>query len=115
MMVLARSLSEEFATDGRTTAVVGMLARPGPVGHARGSGVGRGPHGGRLRTRQPPCAAGSATWPRRPSRSAWKWRSVDSPAEAVRLAVERSAPEDRVVVCGSLYVVADARRAMLQP
>jgi folylpolyglutamate synthase/dihydropteroate synthase len=35
------------------------------------------------------------------------------PAEAVRLAVERSAPEDLVVVCGSLYVVADARDALL--
>jgi folylpolyglutamate synthase/dihydropteroate synthase len=37
---------------------------------------------------------------------------VASPAEAVRLAVERSAPEDLVVVCGSLYVVADARQAL---
>jgi len=38
---------------------------------------------------------------------------ASSPAEAVRQAVERSSPEDRVVVCGSLYVVADAREALL--
>jgi folylpolyglutamate synthase/dihydropteroate synthase len=35
-----------------------------------------------------------------------------SPAEAVRRAVERAQPEDRVVVCGSLYVVADAREVL---
>ena len=36
-----------------------------------------------------------------------------SPTDAVRRALERSGPEDRVVVCGSLYVVADAREALL--
>jgi len=38
-----------------------------------------------------------------------------TPTEALRLALERSEPEDLVVVCGSLYVVADAREAMLHP
>jgi len=36
-----------------------------------------------------------------------------SPTEGVRLAVERSGADDLVVVCGSLYVVADAREALL--
>jgi len=36
-----------------------------------------------------------------------------SPAEAVRLAVGRAGPDDGVVVCGSLYVVADARRLLV--
>jgi dihydrofolate synthase/folylpolyglutamate synthase len=39
---------------------------------------------------------------------------ADSPTDAVHLAVGRSAPEDLVVVCGSLYVVADARQALLR-
>jgi folylpolyglutamate synthase/dihydropteroate synthase len=33
-----------------------------------------------------------------------------SPTEAVTLALGRAGPDDRIVVCGSLYVVADARR-----
>jgi folylpolyglutamate synthase/dihydropteroate synthase len=36
-----------------------------------------------------------------------------SPAEAVALAVDRAGEDDRVVVCGSLYVVADARRLLV--
>jgi folylpolyglutamate synthase/dihydropteroate synthase len=36
-----------------------------------------------------------------------------SPGDAVRLAVGRAGPDDRVVVCGSLYVVADARRLLV--
>jgi folylpolyglutamate synthase/dihydropteroate synthase len=37
---------------------------------------------------------------------------VSSPGDAVRTAVGRAGPEDRVVVCGSLYVVAEARRVL---
>jgi folylpolyglutamate synthase/dihydropteroate synthase len=36
-----------------------------------------------------------------------------SPAEAVALAVNRAGEGDRVVVCGSLYVVADARHLLI--
>jgi folylpolyglutamate synthase/dihydropteroate synthase len=36
-----------------------------------------------------------------------------SPAEAVALAISRAGPDDRIVVCGSLYVVADARRILV--
>jgi len=36
-----------------------------------------------------------------------------SPAEAVALAIDRAGPDDRVIVCGSLYVVADARRLLV--
>jgi folylpolyglutamate synthase/dihydropteroate synthase len=35
-----------------------------------------------------------------------------APGEAVRLALSRAGPDDRVVVCGSLYVVAEARRLL---
>jgi folylpolyglutamate synthase/dihydropteroate synthase len=36
-----------------------------------------------------------------------------TPAEAVGLAVGRAGPDDRIVVCGSLYVVAEARRLLV--
>ena len=36
-----------------------------------------------------------------------------SPSEAVGLAIGRAGPDDRIVVCGSLYVVADARRLLV--
>ncbi len=35
------------------------------------------------------------------------------PADAVTEALARSGPDDRVIVCGSLYVVAEARRVLL--
>jgi folylpolyglutamate synthase/dihydropteroate synthase len=34
---------------------------------------------------------------------------ASSPGDAVRTALRRAGPDDRVVVCGSLYVVAEAR------
>ena len=116
MMVLARSLNEEFATDGgdhrggRHADAVGTRrpcsrpwCRPGCAsvvacapGQSPGASGRAGGRGG-LRPR------------------AWRWPWPARPTEAVRLAVERSDPEDQVVVCGSLYVVADAREAMLHP
>jgi len=38
-----------------------------------------------------------------------------SPAAAIELAVSRAGPDDGVVVCGSLYVVADALRLLARP
>jgi folylpolyglutamate synthase/dihydropteroate synthase len=37
-----------------------------------------------------------------------------SPTEAVALALGRAGPDDRVVVCGSLYVVAEARAMLVR-
>jgi folylpolyglutamate synthase/dihydropteroate synthase len=34
-------------------------------------------------------------------------------AEAVAVAVDRAGPDDRCIICGSLYVVADARRRLV--
>ena len=39
---------------------------------------------------------------------------AEAPDEAVELAVSRAAADDGIVVCGSLYVVADALR-LLRP
>jgi dihydrofolate synthase/folylpolyglutamate synthase len=38
---------------------------------------------------------------------------VDTPAEACRLAVSRSHADDAVLVAGSIYVVGEARAALL--
>ena len=91
MMVLARSLTEEFATDGRSVAVVGMLS-------------GRDPRRCSRRSCPPGCGP---SWPALPAAPGplpavdvaeaafalgMEVAVADDPAEAVRLAVERSDP-----------------------
>lgn len=112
MMVLARSLVEEFATDGETTAVVGMLTGRDPtamldalVSAGVRSVVACAPDSPRALPVGDVAAAAVAL--------GMEVAVAGSPTEAVRQAVERSGPDDRVVVCGSLYVVADARDALL--
>ena len=109
MLVLARSLTEEFTVEGgpgrgghahrpRSVAMLEALLTAGvrsvvachpthPVPCRRGGGRG-----------------GGGRWAWRP-----RWPLTRHP---VRLALARSGPEDRVVVCGSLYVVAEARDAL---
>ena len=112
MMVLARSLSEEFATDGRSVAVVGMLTGRDPTAMLEAlvsagvrAVVACAPHSPRALPAADVAEAAFAL--------GMEVAVASDPTEAVRLAVERSAPEDLVVVCGSLYVVADARDALL--
>jgi dihydrofolate synthase/folylpolyglutamate synthase len=113
MMMLARSLTDEFATDGETTAVVGMLTGRDPtamldalVSAGVRSVIACAPDSPRA---LPVGAVATAA-----SSLGMEVLVAASPAEAVRRAVERSGPDDRVVVCGSLYVVADAREALLR-
>jgi dihydrofolate synthase/folylpolyglutamate synthase len=112
MMVLARSLNEEFVTDGETIAVVGMLTGRDPaamldalVSAGVRSVIACAPDSPRAIPAGEVAAAAASL--------GMEVFTASSPAEAVRLAVERSSPDDRVVVCGSLYVVADARDALL--
>jgi len=112
MMVLARSLNEEFTTEGETVAVVGMLTGRDPtamidalVSAGVRSVIACAPDSPRaLPVGDVATAAASL---------GMEVAIAATPAEAVRRAVERSEPDDRVVVCGSLYVVADARAALL--
>ena len=112
MMVLARSLVEEFATEGETTAVVGMLTGRDPTAMLEAlvsagvrSVIACAPDSPRA-IPAVDVAAAAATFGMEVALAA-------TPHEAVRRAVEQAGPEDRVVVCGSLYVVADARAALL--
>ncbi len=111
MMVLARSLSEEFTVEGRTVAVVGMLTGRDPSAMLEAL-VSAGVRTVVACAPDSPRALPAPTVAEAALSLGMEVAVVASPAEAVRLAVERSAPEDLVVVCGSLYVVADARQAL---
>ncbi len=112
MITLARSLVEEFAVDGDAVAVVGMLSGRDPsamldalVSAGIRSVVVCAPDSPRAMSTEvvgeAALALGMAT------------TVADSPSEAVMMAIELAGGDGRVVVCGSLYVVADARRLLL--
>ena len=107
-----RSLVEEFAVDRRGPGRGRHAARVGSGGHAGGAAGCRHPVGGglRRRTRRGPCRP--ARWPMPPRDWAWSAPLAGSPAEARASGLDRAGPDDLIVVCGSLYVVADARRLL---
>jgi dihydrofolate synthase/folylpolyglutamate synthase len=112
MNALASSLAEEFAVAGEGVAVVGMLSGRDPsamLGALATAGI---------RTvvacaPDSPRAMGSdvvAEAARGLGMEVWPAGGV---VEAVRSAMDRAGPDGRVVVCGSLYVVADARSLLV--
>jgi dihydrofolate synthase/folylpolyglutamate synthase len=112
MVTLARSLIEEFAAEEESVAVVGMLTGRDPSAMLEAlltagirSVVACAP--GSPRAMAPEVVAEAATG------LGMEVTAVDTPAEALGLAVDRAGPDGRVVVCGSLYVVADARALLL--
>ena len=113
MMALARALSDEFATDGTITAVVGMLTGRDPTAMLEAL-VSAGVRAVVACAPDSPRALPAAQVAEAAFALGMSVAVADSPSEAVHLAVERSASEDLVVVCGSLYVVADARQALLR-
>ncbi len=113
MIVLARSLVEEFEVAGESQAVVGMLTGRDPAVMLEAlltagvrSVVACAP-------RLPSGAARRGGGRRRRPSSAWRCRWCPTPADAVARALARAGADDRVVVCGSLYVVADARSVLV--
>jgi dihydrofolate synthase/folylpolyglutamate synthase len=113
MIVLARALSEEFAVAGGALAVVGMLTGRDPVAMLQplvsagiGSVVVCAPDSPRALPVEVVAEAARGL--------GMEVTVAASPSEALSLALARSGEDDRVVVCGSLYVVADAR-ALLVP
>ncbi|MGH9103261.1 MAG: bifunctional folylpolyglutamate synthase/dihydrofolate synthase, partial [Acidimicrobiales bacterium] len=112
MIVLARSLVEEFEVVGRTEAVVGMLAGRDPAAMLDAlltagvrSIVACAPRSPRALPADVVAAAAAHL--------GMAVLVAPDPGEATHLALGRAGPEDRVVVCGSLYVVADARRLLV--
>jgi dihydrofolate synthase/folylpolyglutamate synthase len=112
MRALASALAEEFATAGNSIAVVGMLSGRDPVAmleplHDTGFGslVACAPDSPRALSAEVVAEAGAGL--------GMEVAHARTPAEAVSLALRQAGAEDRVVVCGSLYVVADARELLL--
>jgi dihydrofolate synthase/folylpolyglutamate synthase len=112
MIVLARSLVEEFTVEGEAQAVVGMLSGRDPAAMLEAlltagirSVVACAPHSPRALPAEVVAEAAASL--------GMDVSVATSPSEAVGLAIGRAGPDDRIVVCGSLYVVADARRLLV--
>ena len=108
MNALARALVEEFAVDGDAQAVVGMLSGRDPVAMLEvlltagiRSVVACAPDSPRAMPADVVAEAAAGL--------GMAVAVAATPGDAVTLAMARAKPDDRVVVCGSLYVVADAR------
>jgi dihydrofolate synthase / folylpolyglutamate synthase len=112
MIMLARALVEEFSVDGEAQAVVGMLSGRDPSAMLEAlltagvrSVVACAPNSPRALPAEVVAEAAAGL--------GMEASVAASPADAVALAMSRAGPDDRIVVCGSLYVVADARRLLV--
>ncbi len=112
MHALAEALVEEFAVDGAARAVVGMLTGRDPTAMLeplRSAGIGHltacSPDSPRAMPAERVAGAGAVL--------GMAATVEPSPADAVARTLSEAGPDDRVVVCGSLYVVADARQALV--
>jgi dihydrofolate synthase/folylpolyglutamate synthase len=113
MIVLARSLTEEFAVDGESQAVVGMLKGRDPTAMLEAL-LSAGIRSVVVCTPDSPRAIEAGVVAQVASHLGMEVDVVPSPADAVAVAVGRAGPDDSVVVCGSLYIVADARRLLVR-
>src|ERR1700733_6372980 len=112
MNALARSLVEEFNVSGRMTAVVGMLTGRDPAAMLeplRRAGVDSVV----VCTPDSPRAQPAALVAEAANALGFSVAISGSPAQAVGVPVNRAGEDDGVVICGSLYVVGDARRALV--
>ena len=112
MLVLSRSLVEEFTVDGEAQAVVGMLTGRDPMAMLEAL-LGAGVRSVVACIPDSPRALPAEVVAEAARALGMEATVVTSPGDAVRLAVERAGAEGRVVVCGSLYVVAEARHLLV--
>ncbi len=113
MLNLARALTEEFTVEGGSQAVVGMLSGRDPNSMLEALATA-GIDAVVACTPDSPRALPAEEVADAAARLGLEATVVARPSEAVALALGRAQADDLVVVCGSLYVVADAR-AMLVP
>ncbi|HUI02207.1 MAG TPA: folylpolyglutamate synthase/dihydrofolate synthase family protein [Acidimicrobiales bacterium] len=109
---LARALAEDLATEGDTVAVIGMLQGRDPSAMLEALA----PAGVRTVvacTAASPRAVPAATIAEAARALGLHALAVDTVEGALSLARARLGPPDRLVVTGSLYVVAEARAALL--
>ncbi len=112
MTMLAHALVEEFTVDGEDVAVIGMLRGRDPVAMLDAlqtagvrSVVACAPDSPRALPTEIVAEAALGL--------GMEVSAAPSVAEAVAVAVDRAGPDDRCIICGSLYVVADARRRLV--
>jgi dihydrofolate synthase/folylpolyglutamate synthase len=112
MTVLARTLIEEFTVEGEAVAVVGMLRGRDPVAMLEAlqtagvrSLVACAPDSPRALPVEIVAEAAMGL--------GMEVRTAPTVADAVAAAVDSAGPDDRCIICGSLYVVADARRRLV--
>jgi dihydrofolate synthase/folylpolyglutamate synthase len=112
MAALARSLAEEFSVPGRTVAVVGMLSGRDPAAMLeplRRVGVDAVV----VCAPDSPRALAPAVVAEAAGALGFDVTVCPTPTEALQVALAAAGDDDAVVVCGSLYVVADARRTLV--
>jgi dihydrofolate synthase/folylpolyglutamate synthase len=112
MIALARALVEEFEVAGETVAVVGMLAGRDPAALLDAL-LTAGVRSVVVCAPRSPRALPAETVASAAAGLGIAVSVVPDPGDAATHAVGRADPDDRIVVCGSLYVVADARRQLV--
>lgn len=116
MHALARSLVEEFTLDGsahgEAVAVVGMLSGRDPSAMLEPL-VGAGITSVVVCTPDSPRAMAAEVVGEAAAALGMPVTLRESPVEAVAMAIDRVGESGRVVVCGSLYVVAAVRRLLV--
>lgn len=111
MIALARSLVEEFTVEGELQAVVGMLSGRDPTSMLEPL-TAAGVRSVVVCAPDSPRALSPAVVAEAASGLGMGVTVADTPTEAVELATGRAGAEDGIVVCGSLYVVAEAASAL---
>jgi dihydrofolate synthase/folylpolyglutamate synthase len=107
MIALARSLVEEFTVEGELQAVVGMLSGRDPTSMLEPLSTA-GVRSVVVCAPDSPRALSPTVIAEAASGLGMGVMVADTPTEAVELAIGRAGAEDGIVVCGSLYVVAEA-------
>jgi len=110
---VARTLADEFHTDGRRVLVLGMLQERDPVQFLEALATA-GIDAVVACTVPSPRAFGAAELARRVAATGLPVEVVDDPLEAVRRAVDAAVEDDLVLVTGSLYLVGAVAESLVE-